>query len=393
MTAMAGNLITKSLLRHDDVDDDGCEPTENDDGCEPTENKSLVVVGSSVAETTAPRTEGQPSLRKRRTDAASTITAPPMKKHMKHKKPTESKNYFKSNKAPFDDGMLNCMLENNQCIPVWPQYVVKDSKTRYIKVAHGEAWLTAYCSALRKNRRRGCEPAGLHNTKTTKELTKDCCQQLLLEFREVLAETKAQYKKEFDGEFPQEATVSYNGFDVLTATNGRQLMLHVDTATMKWIRGAFTETFTNIVRAGGRTSAGSQVGSIGRIDNAFRYSSKSIDVGDKVTWNPGRIHWCLSGKFTGMPIKAYCERESFCLGVPASLTGEEFDNARDAALLHACMAWNECDMSKKPRIQLPANSVKTEVEHHGRAESDSESDRESDSENSGSGSEPTEDEV
>ena len=59
-------MITKSLLRHDDVDDDGCEQTEN---------KPLVVVGSSVAETTAPRTEGQPSLRKRRTDAASTTVS------------------------------------------------------------------------------------------------------------------------------------------------------------------------------------------------------------------------------------------------------------------------------------------------------------------------------
>ena len=139
-----------------------------------------------------------------------------------------------------------CIVDKADCIPLWPQYVLdddKDATEAYIKVAPYEAWLTSYCSLLRKKGLRGCERPEKKNAQLSRELGKICCRKILPEFRKVLEEHKKQHKTNFGESLPREQTVLFNGSRVQTATRTRQLMLRADPDTLKWILGSFAETF------------------------------------------------------------------------------------------------------------------------------------------------------
>ena len=54
-----------------------------------------------------------------------------------------------------------CIIDQADCIPLWPQYVLdddKDATEAYIKVAPYELWLTSYCSLLRRKGLQDSEP-------------------------------------------------------------------------------------------------------------------------------------------------------------------------------------------------------------------------------------------
>ena len=57
-----------------------------------------------------------------------------------------------------------------------------------------------------------------------------------------------------------------------------------------------------------------------------------------------------------MTINEFCRQKKLTSSVPPILTGEEFQKARDKALLDACVAWNALDISKKYRISIPGST-------------------------------------
>ena len=272
---------------------------------------------------------------------------------------------------------------------MWPQYVLdddKEAKEAYIKVAPYEAWLTSYCSLLRKKGLRHSERAEKKSAQLSRELGKICCRKLLLEFRKVQVEHKKQHKKKIGESLPREQTVLFNGFPVQAANRTRQLLLRADADTLNWIQGGFKATFLKIVKT--ESTAVSQTHIACGLDKVDYYSGLGLGVRDKIKWSSQLQRWKLQG-IPNIDVDDYCKHESLMVHVDSMecFSGNEYKTARQQALLHACIAWNALNKDRsKLCIKLPQSAAKVQVlASQSYLDSDNESE---DSGSDGEGSKP-----
>ena len=247
-----------------------------------------------------------------------------------------------------------------------------------MKVAPYEAWLVQYVGLRRKAYRKGCEPTELAHTQLAKDSNRSICKQLLLEFKNVVADAKEKHEKRYQNPFPHVLALTFNGCDIFASTGTRQLMIRADDALLKWIRKGFQQALDDHFKA--ELSAGkamSQPLIACSEEKVFHYSGNALGVRDKICWVPETHGW-------GLNLKKETEtsrRKSLCLSVNPTVTGADFTTARDKALLNACDVWNALDKSGRFRIKLPAVTdsccdIKLPKEQNGNdgAGSDSESD-------------------
>ena len=255
-------------------------------------------------------------------------------------------------------------------------------------VAPYEAWLTSYCSLLRKKGLRQCERAEKKSAQLSRQLCKTYCRKLILEFRKVLVEHRKQHKKKIGESLPREETVLFNGFPLQTVTRTRQLMLRADPDTLKWILGSFAETFLKIVKTD--STAMSQTHIACGLDKVDHYSGLGLGVRDKITWSHQHMRWSLQD-IPNIDVDDYCKRESLMVHVDSleCFSGDEYKKARRQALLHACIAWNALDKDPSKRcIKLPQTAAKIQVlADHSYQDTDNESEESDGSE--GEGCKPT----
>ena len=53
------------------------------------------------------------------------------------------------------DGPVQCIFVEEECIPLWPQYVHKPTLSKFIRVGPTESWLLLLISAMRKSALQG----------------------------------------------------------------------------------------------------------------------------------------------------------------------------------------------------------------------------------------------
>ena len=135
-------------------------------------------------------------------------------------------------------------------------------------------------------------------------------------------------------------------------------MLRADTATMRWIQGAFAETFLKIVRA--ESPPMSQTYIACGLDKVEHYSGIGLGVRAKIKWSHQHMRWSLQG-IPNSTVDEFCKRESFMVHVDSQLTGDDYKKARQQALIDACLAWNALNTSSKRCIKLPQTAAKIEV--------------------------------
>ena len=255
-----------------------------------------------------------------------------------------------------------CIIDQADCIPLWPQYVLdddKDATEAYIKVAPYEAWLTSYCSLLRRKGLKASDPTEKKSAQFSRELGKICCTKIVPEFRKVLVEHKKNHKKKFGESLPREHAVKFNGFPVLAANRTRQLLLRADADTLKWIKGGFKTAFLNIVKEA--STAASQTHIDCGLDKVDYYSGLGLGVRDKITWSSQLQRWKLQG-IPNIDVDDYCKRESLMVHVVECCSASEYKKSRQQALLHACIAWNALNKDRSKRcIKLPQSAAKVQV--------------------------------
>ena len=351
----------------DDDDADGFEPTEAAD---------------------EPCADGDESPRKRTAqDEDSQRETPPRKKQKMLPDEREGVKVSRGDSLASPAGSkVVCIIDQADCIPLWPQYVLdddKEAKEAYIKVAAYEAWLTSYCSLLRKKGLRDCERAEKKSAQLSRELGKICCRKIVPEFRKVLVEHRKQHKKHFGESLPREQTVLFNGFPVQAVNRTRQLLLRADAETLNWIKGGFKATFLKIVKTD--STAVSQTHIDCGLDKVDYYSGLGLGVRDKIKWSTQHMRWNLQD-IPNIDVDDYCKRESLTVHVDSTecFSGNEYKKARQQALLHACIAWNALNKDRSKRCsKLPQSAANIRVlASHPYQESDIESE-----ESDGSGGE------
>ena len=96
--------------------------------------------------------------------------------------------------------------------------------------------MVEYVGIRRKAWRKGFEPTELANMQSAKESNRSICEQILLEFRKVVAQAKEKHKKRYQTLFPPKLALTFNGCEFFASSGTRQLMIRADDALLKWIR-------------------------------------------------------------------------------------------------------------------------------------------------------------
>ena len=78
---------------------------------------------------------------------------------------------------------MRCAFIEDECIPMWPQYVSSPSKDKFIKVSYCEAWVGRLMQAVKKSLMQGCDPQDKTEEKSTytRKVCNIICREMVLE--------------------------------------------------------------------------------------------------------------------------------------------------------------------------------------------------------------------
>ena len=92
--------------------------------------------------------------------------------------------------------MVKCVYHFGTCIPLWPQYQKVVAGSNFLKVSPYEQWLIDYVGGQRKQMKRDLKAKEVETSiKWARSSNAMLCKKVLLEFKKVIAEAKANYVK------------------------------------------------------------------------------------------------------------------------------------------------------------------------------------------------------
>ena len=257
--------------------------------------------------------------------------------------------------ASDDDGKLQCIFVEGECIPLWPQYLTADGS--FIKVDTQENWVIHFMVACRKSILRGCEP----QTKTgrperwSRALVKYVCNELRHEFRRVIYEARKKHRKSAREQFPDVLAIKMHEYEVMASSCARNFCIRIDENAVTWIHNGLRRAVTGYLGVDLRAMSHTASKDCG--DKPTSQARIRAGVRDKVQWKPEKCSWELTFKGACGEDKVYCNEHGIKLHIEPARKDSEFKAAQDKAFHDACMVWNAVDKSGKKRITMGEQSL------------------------------------
>ena len=265
--------------------------------------------------------------------------------------------------ASEDDGKLQCIFVEGECIPLWPQYLHRTTVGNFIRVDTQEYWVIQLMVACRKSVLRGYEPHG-HGEQCkprSRALVKSVCNELLHEFRRVLVEARKEHRKSASEQFPDALAIRVQDCEVIASAHARQFYIRADEKAVKWIHIGLRRAVTGYLDV--ELRAMSRTASKCCDDKLISQMQTRAGVRDKIHWMPEKCSWGLTFKGAMGGDTEYCNEHGIRLHIEQSLQESEFKVGRGKAFHDACQVWNAIDKSGKKRITMPERLLKVDMAH------------------------------
>ena len=256
------------------------------------------------------------------------------------------------------DGKVECIFVQDECIPLWPQYLSNVCEGHFLRVGARETWMLKVLLTSKRLVSRGDEQ---HEPKENKLSNKDgrklaasICRDLVKKLQRAVAKAKKEKKKVENGVCPEIMTFSIEGSEVRAATRARCFHILLEPSALSWIQSGLRKAVTNHI--GSKMKAISHESSKCKAAVVRERMYERNMVRDKVFWMPAKLAWGLKVKANGGAIKQYCKANSERLDIDGDTSGEAFHLQRRLAFEAACRVWNAVDQSGKRRINMEVDS-------------------------------------
>ena len=212
---------------------------------------------------------------------------------------------------------LRCIFVDEECIPLWPQYLHRFYPGKFIRFGTREPWLTNFMAVSRKSILRGYEPQDRgEKDKAEKDkalsrvLVKSVCNELSLELRRVLAEARREHKRLQSSShkgLPGVFTITVHHCEVQAFDYAKVLYIRADDSALNWIHKGLLQAIKAYIEV--ELGAISHTESPSNSDNHFPMQCNHNGVRDKIHWMPDTSAWGVKFKGTVGDDKRYRKRK------------------------------------------------------------------------------------
>ena len=287
--------------------------------------------------------EPKPTGRKRKAHASESSGA--------SSKSLKGEGHFRQ--APPNDGKLECVFVQGECIPLWPQYLSRSCEGHFLRVGPREAWVLKILAMSKRNLSRVDDAVGHDESKMSnkegRKLAAEVCRDLLSKLQQAIALAKKQKIKSENGSFPEVLPLDIEGCEVQASTRARNFHILAAHNASRFVQSVFLGAIANHIGANVKAISHAESKCLEGMGWQHLYTRNAVR--EKIHWMPDKLAWGL--RFSGTPgaDKRYCQDHSLSLAVDKNLSGDRFVLARRQAFDAACRVWNAVDTSGRQRIK------------------------------------------